>query len=66
MMAWNPVQTFPVSRNPFAVFVVVAVYPDLFAGGRLGAYINGCEHGQESQTNTQNQHFHFQLLFAFN
>jgi hypothetical protein len=42
MMAGDPVLLFPVSLNPFPVFVVVAVNPDLFAR-RVGAYINGCE-----------------------
>jgi hypothetical protein len=57
-MAWDPVLLFPVSFNPFPVFVVVAVNPDLFAR-RVGAYVNGCEDGQKGQADTKNQHFHF-------
>jgi len=55
---------FPVSLNPFPVFVVVAVNPDLSAR-RVGAYINGCENGQKGQADTKNQQFHFQLLIPF-
>jgi hypothetical protein len=63
MMAWNPVS--PVRLNPFAMFVVVAVNPDFFAWmGGLGVYINGREHGQKCQADTQNQYFHSQLLLA--
>jgi len=42
VMARDPVPVFPVRPNPFPVFVVVAVNPDLSAR-RAGAYINGCE-----------------------
>jgi hypothetical protein len=55
---------FPVSLNPFPVFVVVAVNPDLSAR-RVGACINGCEDGQKGQADTKNQQFHFQLLIPF-
>jgi hypothetical protein len=64
MMTWDPVLLFPVSLNPFPVFVVVAVNPDLFAR-RVGAYMNGCEDGQKGQADTKNQQFHFQLLIPF-
>ena len=64
IMTWDPVLLFPVSLNPFAVFVVVAVNPDLSAR-RVGAYINGCEDGQKGQADTKNQQFHFQLLIPF-
>ena len=61
VMAGDPVLMFPVSLNPFPVFVVVAVNPDLSAR-RVGAYINGCEEGQKRQADTKHQQFHFQLL----
>ncbi len=64
MMAWNPVPMIPVRLNPFVVFVVAALDPDLSAR-RLGAYINGCEGGQKGRAETKNQQFHFQLLIPF-
>jgi len=64
VMAPDPVLVFPVSLNPFPVFVVVAVNPDLSAR-RMGACINGCEYGQKGQADTKNQQFHFQLLIPF-
>ncbi|MGA2731752.1 MAG: hypothetical protein ABSG35_03960 [Syntrophobacteraceae bacterium] len=42
MMTWDPVLMSPRSLNPFPVFVVVAITPDLFAS-RVGAYIDGAE-----------------------
>ena len=54
IMAWNPVLMFPVRLNPFPVFVVVAVNPDLSARW-VGAYINGREGGQKGQADTENQ-----------
>ena len=54
VMTWNPVPMFPVSLNPFPVFVVVAVNPDLSARW-VGAYINGREGGQKGQADTENQ-----------
>jgi hypothetical protein len=38
-MALDPVLMFPVSLNPFPVFVVMAVNPDLFVVFRLHAVI---------------------------
>ncbi len=64
VMARDPVLVFPVSLDPFPVFVVVAVNPDLFAR-RVGAYIDGCEDRQKGQADTKNQQSHFQLLIPF-
>ena len=44
VMAWNPVLMFPVSLNPFPVFVAMTFDPYLSAR-RVGAYIDGCEMG---------------------
>jgi hypothetical protein len=63
-MALNPVTMFPVSPNPFPVFVVVAFHPDLSAGG-AGAYVNGCEGRQKGQADTKNQQFHFHVITPF-